>query len=261
MSISSNVTSDKEITKRAIEANETTQMHYVIFISPMSGKAMYTAKMDGDFTITDPRCCMNPDGSPDIVCSLWVHVSELYFDAMVKSGYITNNLRVILHCTIHDTYTYKLAVNTKIDKEILVDPYNAREIQDRIKSKSGLQSPDILTRNYTFKPLDTPKKKNGMQSNMGYMEDTFNNYRTKVLTSAQFRGLSKAMLPQYMCDLQLDNEKKTFGIINSTRFTQKLDKCKEANRISAIPTLIIEGDWNLKADFPNQPFFGGLVSP
>ena len=66
---------------------------------------MYTAKKDGDYTITDPRCCLSPiDASPEIVCCLWVHVSDLYFDAMVKSQYVANGIRVVLYCSVYDTF-------------------------------------------------------------------------------------------------------------------------------------------------------------
>lgn len=254
----------KDLTKRAIENKEGAQAHYVVFLSPATSKAMYTAKVNGDNTITDPRCCMRPfDSAPDIVCSLWVHVSDLYFDAMVKEKYVTNNLRVVLYCTINDTYTFKLAVND--DKDVVSKGSNIKDIDDikkRISSRSGTVQPDYLKPEYHFVSVPQVRQKMPIFDYTPYnnnMPDAINQIFTGgTLTSAQFRDLTTAMANHYRCNQQLSKEERARSIATGARAYQpypaRTSRCETPPSIPAIPTLVIEGEWCLEATAAGQPF-------
>jgi hypothetical protein len=150
------------MTSKAVKEMENVQRNYVARISPQS-LPILGFKEKGDCTMNDPRACIHHyDGSPDLACVLYCHISLEFWMAMVLNNMIVNKTMVVQYCLEYRTYTHVRAQNRVRSKDGC-----RQSVEDMIrtmKSEQGDCRPgvEMLNLDHDFvQPESTHRRKRG----------------------------------------------------------------------------------------------------
>lgn len=232
---------NEETALEALKNMESLERNYIAIISPNTLTPMLNLKKYGECTLVDPRACIHHYAcTADLACILYAHVSLWYFHYMVYMGYISNKTRVVLHCTINDTFVFAQAENVKSGSAA-----GNSTVDDIIGSVRGCQA--------NCRPGIDVLQAGSASSGVGYMFTQPINVWKKNKSSSH-RSTTSKVLSRKEWNRRLRNEKTLHDCqrrIETENRKENNAACRGAKdegiTFSAhVPILVIEGKFNIK---------------
>lgn len=238
------------LTEQAMEHRETIARNYIPIINPSNNRPMLQLRRHGNCELVDPRACLHPVyGTADAVCGIYVHISEPYWKAMIKAGYIVNKQRVVLRCTEMDTYAFVIAMNFSAD-----DQHQSENVEDMLqkhRNQQGVCRPgvELLTLNYTLKQVHSLAKRRklgaGSASSMSAQPP---GTTTAIMTSIEWSRSIQEAKRLYDCQRKLQTASVAQRAGACSRKQASHDTQSDTTPMLVVPTLVIEAPWGMIAD-------------
>lgn len=237
---SSAATDVDSLAKQAILHRESVAKNYIAIINPLNKLPMLQLRKEGDCEIADPRACLNHyNGTADLCCLIYVHVSYQYFSALIKIGLITDKERAVLRCTEHSAYAHVTVTSKSIEN--LLRHERVEDLLERFRDRPGVcrSNVEILKLDVGFEFVQVKGQLN--RKRKPGLDATGIPTTHHILSEAQWR---KHVL---QCKGMFDCQRK----LHTDEMTKQLSACRReptADGSIMIPIFVIEGPWGLVPD-------------